>query len=74
LKIIRANKAGIPDLLLIDKSTGVASWVEVKTPNGRISKIQKLRAQELRKFCEVAFVTTNGTPIDEGDPLPVLEF
>ncbi len=65
LKIIRANKNGIPDLLKIDKKTCIASWAEVKE-NGRISDIQLLRAQELRSFgCQVNFVTVNGVAVPE---------
>jgi Holliday junction resolvase len=66
VKIIKANKAGIPDLLLIDKTTGIASWVEVKAASGRISDIQKLRAEELRAFCMVRFVTQGDIDVSEG--------
>jgi hypothetical protein len=66
LKIIKANKSGIPDLLLIDKTTGVASFEEVKSLAGRISDIQLLRARELRAFgCKVSFVTVNGVAVPE---------
>jgi hypothetical protein len=74
LKIIKANRAGIPDLLLIDKTTGVASWVEVKAKNGRISPIQKLRARELRAFSKVRFVTEGDRDIDEGEDFAAMDF
>jgi hypothetical protein len=61
LKIIKAN------LLLIDKKTGVASWVEVKSKTGRISDIQKLRAREIRQFCNVQFITEDGEHFIEKD-------
>lgn len=57
---------GIPDLLLIDKKSGIASWVEIKIPNGKISDIQKLRARELRAFCKVRFVTDGDVDVNEG--------
>lgn len=65
LKIIRASKNGIPDLLLIDKATCIASWEEVKG-NSDISDLQLLRARELRAFgCQVNFVTVNGVAVPE---------
>jgi hypothetical protein len=68
LKIIKANKNGIPDLLRIDKKTGVASWVEVKAPNGIISDMQRLRAAELRAAgCSVRFVTVGDLDVPEGE-------
>jgi hypothetical protein len=75
LKIIKANKNGIFDLLLIDKATCVASWVEVKARNGKISDMQKLRARELRAFnCSVRFLTEGGEPFPEGEDLEVMDF
>jgi len=51
---------------LIDKKTGVASFEEVKSPTGRISDIQLLRAREIRAFgCQVNFVTVNGVAVPE---------
>jgi hypothetical protein len=64
----------MPDLLLIDKSTGVASWAEVKAKNGRISPIQKLRARELRAFSKVRFVTEGDRDIDEGEDFAAMDF
>jgi hypothetical protein len=61
-------------LLLIDKKTGVASWVEAKAANGKISPKQKLRAKQLRSFCKVRFVTEGDRDFPEGDDLEVMEF
>jgi VRR-NUC domain len=72
--IIRCNKSGTPDLLLIDKKTGIASWVEVKAANGKISPKQKLRARQLRSFCKVRFVTEGDRDFPEGEDLEVLGF
>jgi VRR-NUC domain len=72
--IIRCNKSGTPDLLLIDKKTSIASWVEVKAENGVISQKQKLRAKQLRSFCKVRFVTEGDRDIDESDDLEVFDF
>jgi hypothetical protein len=75
LKIIKANKNGIFDLLLIDKATCIASWVEVKAKNGKISPLQKLRARELRSFgCQVNFITEGGEPFPEGEDLEIMNF
>jgi Holliday junction resolvase len=52
IKVIRANKSGIPDLLLI--KDGVASWVEVKAERGVLSPMQKHRIEELQRAgCKV---------------------
>jgi hypothetical protein len=73
--IIRCNKSGTSDLLLIDKKTRVASWVEVKAANGKITPKQKLRARQLRAFnCEVRFVTEGDVDFPEGNDLEILDF
>jgi hypothetical protein len=73
--IIRCNKSGTPDLLLIDKKTCIASWVEVKAANGEISQKQKLRARELRAFnCKVRFVTEGDRDFPEGEDLEAMDF
>jgi Holliday junction resolvase len=65
IKIIRANKSGIPDLLLI--KDGMASWVEVKSSNGVVSEMQKIRAEQLRKAgCDVKFVNPGGEDVKYG--------
>lgn len=47
IKLINTNKNGIPDLIAIPKDSDVL-FVEVKTPNGKMSKLQEYRAKELR--------------------------
>jgi hypothetical protein len=75
VKIIKANMSGVPDLLLIDKQTLVASWVEVKAPNGKISPRQKLFARKYRALGGSArFVTENDQDFPEGIELPKADF
>jgi hypothetical protein len=75
VKIIKANMAGVPDLLLIDKHTLVASWVEVKSPNGEISPLQKLFARKYRALGGSArFVTENDQDFPEEIELPKADF
>jgi hypothetical protein len=75
VKIIKANMAGVPDLLLINKQTLVASWVEVKAPNGKISPLQKLFARKYRALGGIArFVTENDQDFPEEIELPQGDF
>ena len=46
IKLINTNKNGIPDLLAIPKNSDVL-FVEVKGPNGKVSKLQEFRMKEL---------------------------
>jgi Holliday junction resolvase len=46
IKIIRCNKAGIPDILAL--KNGKAIFIEVKQPKGVLSTIQKYRIEEMR--------------------------
>ena len=48
LKLIRTNKNGIPDLLAIPKNSDVL-FCEVKTPIGRLSKLQEFRIKQLNE-------------------------
>lgn len=48
LKLMRVNKAGYPDLLLLKPNA--VRFVEVKARNGRLSKIQEYRIEELREL------------------------
>jgi|TARA_R110000851_G_scaffold190072_2_gene340417 hypothetical protein len=48
LKLIKTNKNGIPDLLAIPPGSDVL-FSEVKTKNGRLSKLQEYRLKELEK-------------------------
>ncbi len=42
------NKAGYPDLILLKPNE--VKFVEVKRKNGRLSKIQEYRIEELRRI------------------------
>jgi Holliday junction resolvase len=48
IKLVRTNKNGIPDIIAIPPNTGVL-FSEVKTPNGKVSKLQEYRIKELEK-------------------------
>lgn len=48
IKLITTNKNGIPDLIAIPPNSDVL-FVEVKTPDGRMSKLQEFRKKELEK-------------------------
>ena len=47
IKLTTTNKNGIPDLLAIPKNCEVL-FVEVKKPNGKLSKLQEIRIKELK--------------------------
>jgi hypothetical protein len=49
LKLVKTNKNGIPDLLAIPKGSDVI-FSEVKTPTGRLSKLQEFRLKELKDY------------------------
>ena len=46
LKLLKTNKNGIPDLVAIPPDSGVL-FSEIKTPKGRLSRLQKFRLKEL---------------------------
>jgi len=46
IKLINTNKNGIPDLIAIPKGCDVL-FVEVKKPDGKLSKLQEYRLKEL---------------------------
>ena len=46
IKLINTNKNGIPDLIAIPPNSDVL-FIEVKGPNGKVSKLQEFRHQEL---------------------------
>jgi len=48
IKLINTNKNGIPDLLAIPKNSDVL-FIEVKGPNGKLSKLQEFRIKELNQ-------------------------
>ena len=49
IKLINTNKNGIPDLLAIPPGSDVL-FVEVKTPKGKVSKLQQYRMEELKSY------------------------
>jgi len=53
LKIIRLNKSGFPDLMLL--KDGVVKWVESKEANDTLKPLQKKRIDELRELGFEAF-------------------
>jgi Holliday junction resolvase-like predicted endonuclease len=46
IKLIVTNRPGIPDLIAIPPNSDVL-FIEVKGPNGKVSKLQEFRHQEL---------------------------
>lgn len=55
IKIIRANKSGIPDLLVL-LPNGRAVFIEVKKPGGVASKLQQYYIELFRKQGFTAFI------------------
>jgi Holliday junction resolvase len=49
LKLIKTNKNGIPDIIATPPNSNVI-FSEVKTPKGRLSKLQEFRLKELEKY------------------------
>jgi len=47
IKLINTNKVGIPDLIAIAPDADVL-FVEVKRPNGKLTKLQEFRLKELK--------------------------
>ena len=47
LKLMQTNKNGIPDVIAIPPNCGVL-FSEIKTPKGRLSKLQEYRLKELK--------------------------
>jgi Holliday junction resolvase len=48
IKLINTNKNGIPDLIAIPPNSDVL-FVEVKKPEGKLSKLQDYRLKELQE-------------------------
>jgi hypothetical protein len=48
IKLIKTNKNGIPDLLILPKNSD-AFFIEVKKEGGVLSKLQEYRINELNK-------------------------
>ena len=49
IKLVKTNKNGIPDLLAIPPEAKVI-FSEVKTPKGKVSRLQEFRLKELEKY------------------------
>jgi Holliday junction resolvase len=49
LKLIKTNKNGIPDVVAMHPEKGVL-FSEIKTPKGRLSKIQEYRLKEIKEY------------------------
>lgn len=47
IKLMKTNKNGIPDLLAIPQNSDVL-FIEVKRPDGKLSKLQEYRINELK--------------------------
>jgi len=54
IKLTVTNKTGIPDLIALKPNE--VRFIEVKRPNGKVSKIQEYRIKELRSLGFVAEV------------------
>ena len=48
IKLIVTNRPGIPDLIAIPPNSDVL-FVEVKRPDGKVSKLQEFRHKELQE-------------------------
>lgn len=46
LKLVKTNKNGIPDIIAIPPNSNVI-FSEIKTPKGKLSKLQEYRLKEL---------------------------
>ena len=49
IKLVKTNKNGIPDLIAIPKNSDV-EFIEVKKPDGKLSKLQEYRIKELKNY------------------------
>ena len=49
LKLVKTNKNGIPDIIAISPNSNVI-FSEVKTPKGKLSKLQEYRLKELEGY------------------------
>jgi len=55
VKLMATNKNGIPDLLAV-KTGSLNLWIEVKTVDGKLSKLQSHRHNELQKVGQAVLV------------------
>jgi Holliday junction resolvase len=49
IKLVKTNKNGIPDIIAIPPNSNVI-FSEVKTPTGKVSKLQEYRLKELDEY------------------------
>jgi Holliday junction resolvase len=49
IKLIKTNKNGIPDVLALHPERGI-KFYEIKTPKGKVSKLQEYRIKELKEY------------------------
>ena len=69
INLIKTNRPGIPDLLLI--KDGIASFIEVKRHNGIVSDTQVMMAQVLvNNGCDVQFIEEDGRTVTN---IPMLQ-
>ena len=61
VKLMKTSTNGIPDLMCLRE--GIAKFIEVKKPNGKISELQKYRIKQLRKQGFEAVVMDSPTNI-----------
>ena len=57
IKLIKTNKNGIPDLIAVKQNQ--CKFIEVKTPLGKLSELQKIRIEQLKKLGIDATVWTD---------------
>lgn len=63
-KLMQTSTNGIPDVLAVRQNETL--WVEVKTPTGRLSEIQKYRISELdQKFGQHVYVSYSYAEFNE---------
>ena len=48
IKLVKTNKNGMPDLIALPPNCSVL-FSEIKTPRGRVSKLQEYRLKELKE-------------------------
>ena len=62
LKLIMTNKNGIPDLLAIPPNSDVL-FSEIKTPKGKLTKLQEYRLKEIKNHgCKTEIYKGAGIP------------
>lgn len=59
VKIIQCNKNGFPDLMVLIR--GSVIFIEVKTPTGKVSELQKYRHKQLTDLGYPIIITTSLT-------------